>query len=89
MKNIYFVTEGSTDQIVIQGLVEHWLGGEDFIPRQIQPLSSAYAEELDSNLSEGWKGVLAWCSGQRMGARPGATKHSDRRIASLFTWMPM
>lgn len=64
MKRIYFVTEGATDQIVFQGLIERWLG-EDFIARQIQPPSSAYAEGLDSNLSEGWKGVLAWCAGRR------------------------
>lgn len=39
---------------------------QDFVPIPIQPPSSAYAEGLDSNLSEGWKGVLAWCSGQRI-----------------------
>ena len=71
MKYIYFVTEGPTDQIVIQGLVEQWLDGEDFIPRHIQPPSSAYAEDLDSNLSEGWKGVLAWCAGKRTGGPAG------------------
>lgn len=65
MKTVYFVTEGPTDQIVIQSLIEHWLGEEDFIPRHIQPPSSAYAEGLDSNLCEGWKGVLAWCAGKR------------------------
>jgi len=42
-------------------------GDEDFTVSHIQPPSSAYAEGLDSNLSEGWKGVLAWCSGRRMG----------------------
>lgn len=80
MKCVYFVTEGPTDQIVLQGLVEHWLGTEDFIPRHIQPPSSAYADGLDSNLSEGWKGVLAWCSGQRMGGPAGrdeALKQAD------------
>lgn len=71
MKRIYFVTEGVTDQIVIQGLVEQWLGGEEFTVSPIQPPSSAYAEGLDSNLSEGWKGVLAWCSGQRIGGAAG------------------
>jgi hypothetical protein len=65
MKRIDFVTEGLTDQTVLQGLVERWLGGEDFTPNRIQPPSSAYAEGLDSNLSEGWKGVLAWCAGKR------------------------
>jgi hypothetical protein len=37
MKRIYFVTEGRTDQIVIQGLLEQWMGKEDFIPIHIQP----------------------------------------------------
>ena len=57
MKLVYFVTEGVTDQIVIQGLVEHWLGDEDFVPNRIQPPSSAYAEGQDSNFSEGWRDV--------------------------------
>jgi len=66
MKCIYFVTEGTTDQVVIEGLISNWLGKEDFIPRHIQPPSSAYAEGLNTNLSEGWKGVLAWCEGKRL-----------------------
>src|SRR5206468_4176481 len=65
MKNVYFVTEGPTDQIVIESLIAYWLRTADFIPRHIQPPSSAYAEGLDSNLSTGWKGVLAWCEGKR------------------------
>lgn len=65
MKQIYFVTEGPTDKTVIEGLVAHWLDGEDFIPRHIQPPSSAYVDELDTNLSEGWKGVRDWCAGKR------------------------
>lgn len=65
MKTIYFVTEGITDQIVLEGLVAQWLDGEDFISRPIQPLSSDYATDLESNLSEGWKGVLAWCKGEQ------------------------
>lgn len=65
MKRIYFVTEGATDKIVIEGLISQWLGGEDFIPCHIQPPSSAYAEGLASNLSEGWKGVRDWCAGRR------------------------
>lgn len=71
MKRIYFVTEGVTDQTVIEGLVEHWLGDADFVPNRIQPPSSAYAEGLDSNLSEGWKGVLAWCRGARAAGAAG------------------
>jgi hypothetical protein len=65
MKKIYFVTEGKTDQIVIQGLIEEWLGEDDFIVRHIQPPSSAYVEDLETNLSEGWRGVLDWCMGRR------------------------
>lgn len=65
MKCIYFVTEGPTDQIVIEGLISNWLGEEDFIPRHIQPPSSAYADGLNTSLSDGWKGVLAWCEGKR------------------------
>jgi hypothetical protein len=65
MKTIYFVTEGNTDQIVLEELVAEWLDGEDFISRPIQPLSSDYATDLESNLSEGWRGVLAWCRGEQ------------------------
>lgn len=71
MRRVYFVTEGPTDQIVLQGLVASWLGNEDFISRNIQPPSSAYAEDLESNLSEGWKGVVAWCQGKRSAGRAG------------------
>lgn len=66
MKCIYFVTEGPTDQVVIEGLITNWLGKEDFIPRHIQPPSSAYTDGLNTNLSDGWKGVLAWCEGKRI-----------------------
>src|SRR6266568_2046829 len=65
MKNVYFVTEGPSDQIVLEGLIARWLGATDFISRHIQPPSSAYADGLDSNLSTGWKGVLTWCEGKR------------------------
>lgn len=71
MKTIYLVTEGPTDRIVIEGLVAHWLGNEDFIARHIQPPSSAYVEDLESNLSDGWKGVQAWCEGRRTGGPAG------------------
>ena len=83
MKRIYFVTEGVTDQIVIQGLVENWLGDEDFVPNRIQPPSSAYAEELDSNLSEGWKGVLSWCRGVRAAGSAGRDE-AMRQADCLF-----
>jgi hypothetical protein len=79
-KIVYFVTEGETDQIILEELIAQWLGGQDFISRRIQPPSSDYAEDLDSNLSKGWKGVLAWCAGQRqMGdsGRDEAIKNAD------------
>lgn len=71
MKRIYFVTEGPTDKIVVEGLIAHWLAGEDFISRQVQPPSSAYTEGLDTNLSTGWKGVRDWCEGKRSGGPAG------------------
>jgi hypothetical protein len=71
MRSVYFVTEGTTDQIVLEALVTAWLGTEDYLPRHIQPPSSAYAEGLDSNLSTGWKGVLAWCAGERPAGEAG------------------
>jgi hypothetical protein len=80
MKQIYFVTEGNTGQIVLEGLIARWLGATDFIPRHIQPPSSAYAEGLDSRLSQGWKGVLAWCEGRRRDGAAGrdeALKRAD------------
>lgn len=72
MKLVYFVTEGVTDQIVIQGLVEHWLGDEDFVPNRIQPPSSAYAEGQDSNFFRGLEGTYrAWCRGSRTAGAAG------------------
>ncbi len=62
MRRIFFVTEGVTDQIVLEALVGAWLG-EDFLPSRIQPPASEFARELDGLLSQGWKGVLAWCAG--------------------------
>jgi hypothetical protein len=92
MKRIYFVTEGLTDQIVIRGLIEEWLGDEDFTVSRIQSPSSDYAAGLDSNLSEGWKGVLAWCAGKRLGGAAGRDEalrladglfiHMDADVAS-------
>ncbi|MCJ7601727.1 MAG: hypothetical protein MUO63_09545 [Desulfobulbaceae bacterium] len=86
MKCIYFVTEGPTDQIVIEGLIDHWLGGEDFIPRYIQPPSSAYADGLNTNLSDGWKGVRDWCAGKRTvgpAGRDEALKQADCLIIHI------
>ncbi len=78
MKYVYFVTEGPTDQIVIQGLIANWLGTEDFIPRHVQPPSSAYVDGLDTNLSDGWKGVLDWCAGKRTGGPAGREEALER-----------
>ena len=61
MKQIYFVTEGVTDQIVLEEIVARFLGGVDFESYPIQPPSSAYAVDLDCRLSEGWRGVFSWC----------------------------
>lgn len=86
MQSIYFVTEGITDQIVIRGLIAKWLNGKDFVPRYIQPPTSAYAEGLDSNLSNGWKGVVAWCSGRRPkgpAGRDEALKRADCLVIHL------
>jgi hypothetical protein len=62
MRQIYFVTEGVTDQIVLEALIAHWLGDADFLSNRIQPPSSDYAEPFETQLSQGWRGVLAWCS---------------------------
>ena len=63
MKQVYFVTEGVTDQIVIESLLVNWFGDEDFVSNRIQPPSSAYADNLVTALSQGWRGVLSWCRG--------------------------
>jgi hypothetical protein len=63
MKTVYLVTEGVTDQIVLAALITTWLGDSDFLLRYVQPPESAYAEGLRTRLSEGWRGVVAWCSG--------------------------
>ncbi|MBA3016356.1 MAG: hypothetical protein KKD63_02345 [Proteobacteria bacterium] len=86
MKYIYFVTEGITDKIVIEGLIDCWLDGEDFISRSIQPPSSDYADGLSANLSEGWKGVCNWCAGERMvgpAGRDEAIKNADCLIVHI------
>lgn len=63
MKQVYFVTEGVTDQIVLEALLVKWFGDEDFVSNRIQPPSSAYADNLLTALSQGWRGVLSWCKG--------------------------
>lgn len=64
MKRVYFVTEGLTDQLVLEALIAEWLGDEDFESNFVQPPTSAYAEFMNCSLSQGWKGVLAWCSSE-------------------------
>jgi hypothetical protein len=61
MKNIMFVTEGVTDQIILEEVIAEWLGGEDFVSNRVQPPSSAIAEIVEGPLSEGWRGVMTWC----------------------------
>lgn len=65
MKQVYFVTEGVTDQIILEGLIEYWMAGEDFLSSRIQPPSSAYADTTESPLSQGWRGVMTWCGSPR------------------------
>ncbi|MBW8313155.1 MAG: hypothetical protein K0M64_14120 [Rhizobium sp.] len=59
------MTEGVTDQIVLEELVGEWLDGEDFIPSQIQPPGSDAFDDLGYSLSQGWKGVVEWCRSRR------------------------
>jgi hypothetical protein len=59
---VYFVTEGKTDQIILEELIGHWIG--EFIPRHIQPPASEFVQDQDTPLSNGWRGVLAWCKSQ-------------------------
>jgi hypothetical protein len=75
MRRVYFVTEGVTDQIVLEALVKKWLDGSEFIPRHIQPPTSALVEGSQGQLSQGWKGVLAWLKGERP-AGPAGRDHA-------------
>lgn len=60
---IGYVVEGKTDFIVLDAVVETFLGGRDYISRQIQPPLSDYAGDQGA-LGGGWKGVLQWCYNQ-------------------------
>lgn len=71
MKTVYYVTEGITDQIVLDELIAAWLGEDDYLPRHIQPPSSDYADNLNLTLSQGWKGVRDWCAGSRSAGAAG------------------
>ncbi len=57
---ISYVVEGATDYIVIDALVERFLGAVDYVATQIQPPESDYANH-SGPLGGGWKGVLKWC----------------------------
>ena len=57
---IHFVVEGPTDYIVLDALVERFLQTDNYIPTQIQPPTSEYADH-QGPLGGGWRGVLRWC----------------------------
>lgn len=57
---ISYVVEGATDYIVLDALVERFLQTDNYIPTQIQPPISAFANDLGA-LGCGWHGVLSWC----------------------------
>lgn len=63
-----YVVEGKTDYIVLDALVEKFLGDKDYVPTQIQPPISEYTNH-QGPLGGGWKGVLMWC--EQEGATPG------------------
>lgn len=60
LPRISFVVEGITDFIVLDALVDRFLGGIDYVPTQIQPQNSEFLNGLGP-LGGGWKGVLKWC----------------------------
>ena len=82
MRQVYFVTEGVTDQILLEGLIEEWLAGEDFLANRIQPPSSEYANGIETRLSEGWRGVVGWVSGETPALR--ASRDEIIRKADLL-----
>jgi hypothetical protein len=65
---VSYVVEGTTDFIVLDALIEKFLGGIDYVPRQIQPPTSEYTDN-QGTLGGGWKGVLRWCA--QTGTSPG------------------
>ena len=77
MKKIYFVTEGITDQIVIAGLARFWLG-EEIEAIQLQPPQTQNLFLSTPQLSQGWKGILAWCKDNELqGIRDEVLKRAD------------
>ena len=57
---ISYVVEGKTDLIVLDALVERFLGTDDYQANEIQPPSSAFTNH-QGPLGGGWHGVLRWC----------------------------
>ena len=57
---ISYVAEGKTDLIVLDSLVERFLGTDDYQVNEIQPPSSAFVND-QGPLGGGWHGVLRWC----------------------------
>jgi len=73
MFRVGYVVEGKTDYIVLDALVEKFLGDKDYVPTQIQPPTSEYTND-QGPLGGGWKGVLLWCA--QAGATPGGFAQS-------------
>ena len=63
-----YVVEGTTDYIVLDALVERFLGDTDYVSTRIQPPTSEYTNHQEP-LDGGWKGVLMWC--KQEGETPG------------------
>lgn len=55
------VCEGPTDKILLDDLIEHFLGHENFRSTLVQPMLSAIAGDFGPN-GGGWGGVLRWCA---------------------------
>lgn len=68
-----YVVEGKTDYIILDVLIENFLGEKDYISTQIQPPTSEYINH-QGPLGGGWKGVLKWC--EHEGATPGGFAQS-------------
>ena len=60
------VAEGPTDFIVILALAQEILGDREFVPVQIQPPESDFANS-QGPLGGGWPGVFSWCQIQGSG----------------------
>ncbi len=84
---ISYVVEGATDYLVLDGLVEMFLGTRDYIPTQIQPPSSEYSNN-QGPLGGGWKGVLKWC--EQLGSDPNGLaecRHRSHALREFSRWL--